>query len=213
MKYLIIILSIFALFLGVQPQANAQTNNDKDQFSVKVDGLGCPFCAYGLEKKFKELKGIKKVAIEMETGMMTFEYPTDKSLSIERVAQQVEAAGYTPVSVEVARTDGTIESSQSEVIEEHIEESALVEARFFVAGNCGMCKARIEKAANGVAGVTVAEWDKESKELFVTFDSSLVQQEEIEAAIAKSGHDTTTSKAEEETYKNLPGCCQYERVP
>ena len=33
---------------------NAQNSKDRDSFEIQVDGLGCPFCAYGLEKKFKE---------------------------------------------------------------------------------------------------------------------------------------------------------------
>jgi len=35
--------------------------------------------------------------------------------------------------------------------------------KFKVAGNCGMCKARIEKAAKSVDGVSGADWDKELK--------------------------------------------------
>ena len=58
MKNIIIIfLSIF--LLGTTNQLNAQSKT-MDEFTVQVDGLGCPFCAYGLEKKFKEFKGIKK---------------------------------------------------------------------------------------------------------------------------------------------------------
>ena len=30
------------------------------QIQVKVDGLSCPFCAYGLEKYLKKIKGVKK---------------------------------------------------------------------------------------------------------------------------------------------------------
>ena len=33
--------------------------------------------------------------------------------------------------------------------------------KFKVAGNCGMCEARIEKAAESVEGVSAADWNKE----------------------------------------------------
>ena len=80
-----------------------------DQFEVQVDGLGCPFCAYGLEKKFKELKGIKKVKIDIETGDFTFTYPSEKGLTLEDVKKQVEKAGYTPITSKVTRASGAVE--------------------------------------------------------------------------------------------------------
>ena len=52
--------SILILLAVVMVSAFAQAQKTFDQFEVQVDGLGCPFCAYGLEKKFKEFKGIKK---------------------------------------------------------------------------------------------------------------------------------------------------------
>lgn len=90
----------------------AQQKGDTDQYTIKVDGLGCPFCAYGLEKKFKEFKEIKDIAIVMETGEFTFTYPASDPLSIATVAAQVEKAGYTPVMVKIVRFDGTVEEQE-----------------------------------------------------------------------------------------------------
>lgn len=109
MKNIIIIISTLLLTLSVQT-TEAQSNT-LDHFTVKVDGLGCPYCAFGLEKKFKELKGIKNQKIQMETGILTFEFPADKSLSIEKVQKQVNEAGYTPVHVTVKRANGIVEES------------------------------------------------------------------------------------------------------
>ena len=82
---------------------------------------------------------------------------------------------------------------------------------FFVAGNCGMCKSRIEKAAKNIGGVESAEWDKETKQLVVKASKNILQSD-IEKAVVKAGHDTKKMKADNSTYKELPGCCQYERV-
>ena len=58
MKNIIFIATIiFGLFAFAK--ADAQTKKDRDQFEVQVDGLGCPFCAYGLEKSLKNLKESK----------------------------------------------------------------------------------------------------------------------------------------------------------
>ncbi len=84
--------------------------------------------------------------------------------------------------------------------------------KFKVYGNCGMCKSRIEKAAKSVDGVTIADWSKETKLIEVSFDSTKTDVHKVHMAIAKAGHDTEMLKAKEETYKALPGCCQYERA-
>ncbi|WP_231610814.1 heavy-metal-associated domain-containing protein [Labilibaculum euxinus] len=83
---------------------------------------------------------------------------------------------------------------------------------FKVSGNCEMCETRIEKAALAVDGVSVADWNKESKMIDVTFDSSKTDNHKVHMAIAKAGHDTQMHKAKDEVYNKLPGCCQYERA-
>jgi mercuric ion binding protein len=83
---------------------------------------------------------------------------------------------------------------------------------FEVAGNCGMCKTRIEKAAKSVEGVSSAEWDKESKMIKVAFDSQKTDIHKVHMAIANVGHDTKMHKASDAVYDKLPGCCKYERM-
>ena len=83
--------------------------------------------------------------------------------------------------------------------------------KFEVAGNCGMCKTRIESAANSVEGVSSAEWNKETKMLEVSYDSTSVNIHKIHMAVAEAGHDTKMEKANDVAYDNLPACCKYER--
>lgn len=83
---------------------------------------------------------------------------------------------------------------------------------FKVAGNCGMCETRIEKAAKSVDGVLSADWDKETKMVNVKFNSDDVDIHKVHMAIAKAGHDTKMYKASDEVYDKLPGCCKYDRM-
>ena len=83
---------------------------------------------------------------------------------------------------------------------------------FVVAGNCGMCETRIEKAAKSVDGVVSADWDKETKMIDVKFNSDKVDIHKVHMAIAKVGHDTKMHKASDDVYSKLPGCCKYERM-
>ena len=83
-------------------------------------------------------------------------------------------------------------------------------ATFKVYGNCGMCKSRIE-AALKVNGISNANWDVKTKMLAVTYNPHEISLEDINKKIAAVGHDTETVKADDKTYSNLMGCCQYER--
>ena len=86
------------------------------------------------------------------------------------------------------------------------------EEKFEVAGNCGMCETRIEKAAKSVDGVSTADWDKKTKMIAVKFDSDKTNIHKVHMAIAKVGHDTKMHKASDEVYNKLPACCKYERI-
>lgn len=80
-----------------------------------------------------------------------------------------------------------------------------------VAGNCGMCKAHIEKAAKE-AGAVTANWDKAAKVLKVSFNASKTSSDKIEDAVAAAGYDTEHKVASAEAYSKLDECCQYDRA-
>lgn len=80
-----------------------------------------------------------------------------------------------------------------------------------VAGNCGSCKARIEKAAL-VTGVSKVNWDSKTQLLAVTYSPSKISSMQIQEKIAAVGHDTEMVKATDKAYASLPGCCKYKRL-
>lgn len=80
-----------------------------------------------------------------------------------------------------------------------------------VLGNCGMCKKRIETGLKDAA-ISSAVWDKETKFLTVSYDSTKLSNEAIQQKIADVGHDTPKAKAKNEVYDKLPGCCKYDRI-
>jgi periplasmic mercuric ion binding protein len=83
---------------------------------------------------------------------------------------------------------------------------------FKVYGNCEMCKARIEKAAKSVDGVSAAEWNVQTKMLALTFDDSKTTVDKVQVAIAKVGNDTEKHKATAESYSKNASCCKYARA-
>ncbi|WP_406845082.1 heavy-metal-associated domain-containing protein [Flavobacterium soyae] len=80
-----------------------------------------------------------------------------------------------------------------------------------VNGNCEQCKKRIEKAAFGVPGVKTASWDISTHQLTVILNEEKSSPQDLNAAIAKVGHDTKEAKAADADYENLHSCCKYER--
>lgn len=204
--FIAIIVSLLLISCGSNKVGVSSSNNDI--FTAKVNGLGCQYCALGLDKKFKEWDSVSSLKIDIEKGILTFKYPTNKSLTLEQVASQVKKAGYTPVRVSVERANGKKEHWKDV---ETSSTAGLETSNFYVGGNCGMCKERIETAAKSVDGVKSASWNETSEILTVHFEKAKTQQRKIEEAIAKIGHDTANVKADDDTYNNLHGCCKYER--
>jgi len=106
----------------------------------------------------------------------------------------------------------TKETTKVTVEKEATTAVAVSTATFGVRGNCGMCKATIEKAANSIEGVTEANWDKDKKKIDISFDETKTNAMAVHTAIANSGYDTEKVMGNLEAYKGLPGCCQYDHA-
>jgi len=102
---------------------------------------------------------------------------------------------------------GAITYAQSH---DHSQMAAVKTESVKVWGNCDLCKARIEKAAK-ISGVSKADWNKDTKELTVTYNPTTVTSDDIQKNIAAAGHDTGKYKADIKAYNSLPGCCKYVR--
>src|SRR5690606_26726331 len=77
-----------------------------------------------------------------------------------------------------------------------------------VAGACGMCKARIEKMAQG-DGLISANWSAETQELTLKFDPKSYNTDAAKSRILESGHDVNGELANQDAYSKLPACCLY----
>ena len=202
------IILLFILSLGLMTQAQAQKKNkERDQISTMVEGLGCPYCAYGLEKKFKKLKGIKKIKIDIEEGLFSFTLPSEYSMTLEEIDNRIADAGYTPMTIKIDRSNGEVLESNFEA--QDVESDMTSE--FTVFGICNMCKSRIERRTQKVIGVASAKWDKKTKILKVSYDTKQTTVKEIKQVLADAGHDTEDIKADLAAYDNLPACCLYDR--
>lgn len=82
------------------------------------------------------------------------------------------------------------------------------QTEFYVRGNCGMCEERIEKTVSTLPGVNKADWNVETKNLSVSYDTTKVDEAKIHQAIANSGHETKLVQSPKEAHDALPECCK-----
>lgn len=69
--------------------------SDSHVYKLFVDGLACPFCAYGVEKKIGDLTGVVKVEIDIVGGVVNVTLNDGASLSEEAAKGAVAEAGFT----------------------------------------------------------------------------------------------------------------------
>jgi len=75
-------------------RVEAQENTDTVYIKIMVDGLSCPFCAYGMVKKLKQIAGSKDVFIKLTEGEATMSVPAGKEPSTEEMEAIVKDAGF-----------------------------------------------------------------------------------------------------------------------
>jgi len=89
---------LFLFIIGLMivtlvPMARGMEN--PGDISIRVDGLTCPFCAYGLEKKLKRLEGAEKIHIDIEKGIAYIQVREGKSIDEKNLKKAVADAGFT----------------------------------------------------------------------------------------------------------------------
>ncbi len=65
------------------------------EYHMRVDGLACPYCAYGVEKKLKAIDGVKSVEVDLDQGLVMVQTRDDLQLSDQQLQQLFQDAGFT----------------------------------------------------------------------------------------------------------------------
>ncbi len=69
---------------------------------VQVDGLSCPFCAYGLEKKLRRVDNVAALEIQVNAGRAVVTPAPGTSVDLAALEQAVRDGGFTPRGLHVA---------------------------------------------------------------------------------------------------------------
>lgn len=64
-------------------------------YEMRVDGLACPFCAYGIEKKLKAIDGTDNISVDLDKGLVSVDVAEGKQLSDEQMKKLFSDSGFT----------------------------------------------------------------------------------------------------------------------
>lgn len=87
-KRLLILIPLMLVYFTTAAQAQIST------LTVSVDGLACPFCAYGIEKKLKKVKGVESIVVKMKNGTVTLTSKKGQSIDIKKVPGAIDDSGF-----------------------------------------------------------------------------------------------------------------------
>lgn len=68
---------------------------DGHVYRLRVDGLACPFCAYGVEKKLTGVEGVEKLDFDIDGGLVTVTMARGAALDEAVARKAVSEAGFT----------------------------------------------------------------------------------------------------------------------
>ena len=88
MKKLIIAMAVAVLW-------NAAAFAAGTLYELRVDGLACPYCAYGIEKKLNAIDGVERIDIDLEKGLVIVNVAEGVKLSDEQMTRLFDDAGFT----------------------------------------------------------------------------------------------------------------------
>lgn len=72
-------------------------------YQLRVDGLSCPFCAYGIEKKLRAVNGAQRVEVDIASGSVSVTMAEDATLDEASAKKAVRDAGFSLRSFEPIR--------------------------------------------------------------------------------------------------------------
>ena len=87
-SYLLVMASLGLFFTGL-------SHAGKTLYEIRADGLACPYCAYGIEKKFKAIKGVDEVDVALKEGVVKVTAAADVNFNDKQLSTLFNDAGFT----------------------------------------------------------------------------------------------------------------------
>lgn len=120
MAVLMLVVGLNAAFV---PESTAEVRGIK----LRVDGLSCPFCSLGLEKKLKRVKGVEGVQVHMKQGITEVQSKPEEAPDLAAIRKAVKEAGFTLREIRLRVTGSVVREDEAWVLR-----SSGDETRFFL---------------------------------------------------------------------------------
>ncbi len=78
---------------------------DNTQYQMRVDGLACPYCAYGIEKNLKKIDGVGKMEVDLNNGLVIVNVAEGVTLTDEQMSKLFTDSGFTFRSMLIVPAD------------------------------------------------------------------------------------------------------------
>jgi len=65
------------------------------EYRMRVDGLACPYCAYGIEKKLKAIEGVERLNVDLNAGLVVVDVAEGVRLTESQMKKLFQDAGFT----------------------------------------------------------------------------------------------------------------------
>jgi len=89
-------LILTVLLFGQITTVKAQSKTDHVYIKMEVNGMACPYCAYGMEKELKKVPGVGDVKIQLKEGLAYIATLKKQQPSKKSLALIIKNAGFTP---------------------------------------------------------------------------------------------------------------------
>lgn len=117
------------------------------EVTVQVDGLACPFCAYGLEKKLRKVNNVAELEIRVDEGRAVLKPAEGSGLDLQELERAVRDGGFTPRRMDLVARGRLGELNGAPVIE-------LPDDTLLLLADDGETRALLEAASSGSAPAT-----------------------------------------------------------
>ena len=104
--------AIVMLALAMSMASMATAREAGSVYQLLVDGLACPFCAYGVEKQLSKIDGVEKIDTDISAGTVTITMAIGAELHEPVAREAVEAAAFTLRGFKHVQTTGQRRSKE-----------------------------------------------------------------------------------------------------
>ena len=94
MKPLIPLVFILLTTGALPSRLHAQPAERPADIVIEVDGLACPFCTFGIEKKLRKIEGVSELAFSIEEGRIDVWLEDGARVSETEIRKAIADAGF-----------------------------------------------------------------------------------------------------------------------